>query len=181
MREFVLLEGVPLMLLRYLEIEEPSHYSEKIEEQELEMGYNYSAKVKPIEFEMEVTPLQKGCLIEGDFDYEVILPCARCMEPVVISDTATFAIELKPRSALNIPENEADAEMDDADEVFIEGDVFDTSELVKEQMYLLLPERVLCEDECRGLCPNCGANLNETKCKCPEAKDPRWAELNKLD
>jgi uncharacterized protein len=168
------------MLLRYLKIEEPSHYSEKIEAHELEMGYNYSAKVQPVEFDMEVSPLKKGCLIEGSFGYEAVLPCARCMEPVVISGKTTFAVELKPITSLNIPDDETEIELGETDEVFIDGEVFDTSELVKEQMYLLLPERVLCEDECKGLCPNCGANLNETKCKCPEGNNPRRADLNKL-
>ncbi len=169
------------MLLRFMEIEEPSHYSEKFEAQELEMGYNYSAKVMPLTLEMDASPLQKGCLIEGSFLYEASLPCARCLEPVPVSGHTHFALEVKPRSALNLPEDgEEEVEMGETDEVYIDGEVFDTAEMVKEQMYLLLPERVLCSDECKGLCPNCGTNRNETKCKCPETTDPRWSGLDKL-
>lgn len=169
------------MLLRFLEIDEPSHFTEKFDSQELEMGYNYSAKVRPVTLELDVSPLQKGCLVEGSFGYEASLPCARCLEPVDISGQTSFAIEVKPRSALNIPEEtETEEELGETDEVYIDGEVYDTSELVKEQMYLLLPERVLCSEECRGLCPNCGVNRNETKCKCPETSDPRWSGLDKL-
>jgi len=169
------------MLLRYLEIEEPSHFSEKFQAQELEMGYNYSAKVMPVTMEIDVSPLSKGCLIEGSFKYEAVLPCARCLEAVKVSGHASFAVEVKPRSAIKVvDETESEAELGEIDEVYLDGDTYDTSELVKEQMYLLLPERVLCSDECKGICPNCGANRNETECKCPEQKDQRWSGLDKL-
>ena len=92
------------MLLRFMEIEEPAHYSEKFDAQELEMGYNYSAKVMPLTLEMDASPLQKGCLLEGSFSYEASLPCARCLEPVPVSGHSHFSVEVKPRSALNLPE-----------------------------------------------------------------------------
>jgi uncharacterized protein len=166
------------MLLRFLEIEEPSHFSETIAAHELEIGYNYTAKVLPIVFDMEVDPLEKGCLISGTFSYKAELPCARCLEQAAVSGHTSFAIQLKPRSALKVLKN--DPEPDEIDEVFIDGEVFETSELVKEQLFLIIPEKALCREDCRGLCPNCGTNLNETGCKCPEAKDPCWSQLDKL-
>ena len=168
------------MILRYLEIEEPSHYSERIESHELEIGYNYCAQVMPIQLDMDLSPLQKGCLVQGSFSFDVIMPCARCLEGVNVKGNTSFAVELKPRSALKVPPKEAEVELEEIDEIFLDEKVFDTAELVKEQMYLLLPEKVLCKEECRGFCPDCGTNLNEADCKCPKTLDSRFSDLNKL-
>jgi uncharacterized protein len=52
---------------------------------------------------------------------------------------------------------------------------------VRESLLLALPMKVLCSEDCKGLCPHCGANLNEESCDCvAETIDPRWAELRKL-
>ena len=52
---------------------------------------------------------------------------------------------------------------------------------VRESLLLALPMKVLCSEGCKGLCPHCGANLNEESCDClDEISDPRWAELRKL-
>lgn len=169
------------MILRYLEIEGSSHHSEIIDPRELEVGYNYFARVMPIQLEMDISPLPKGCLVKGSFAFEAILPCARCLEDVALNGKTSFSTELKPRSALKVPQTEEEeVDLDETDEIFPDGDVFDTWELVKEQTYLLLPGKVLCKEDCKGLCPQCGADLNKTECKCPKTLDPRFSVLTKL-
>lgn len=52
---------------------------------------------------------------------------------------------------------------------------------VRDALLLAIPIKVICSDECKGLCPECGANLNEALCECTkESVDPRWAGLRKL-
>jgi uncharacterized protein len=61
---------------------------------------------------------------------------------------------------------------------FIKGDTIDLSDIVREQVYLSLPMRSICKESCRGLCPVCGANLNESSCLCrkPEGH-PAFSKL----
>ncbi|MFY9555239.1 MAG: DUF177 domain-containing protein [Blastocatellia bacterium] len=64
---------------------------------------------------------------------------------------------------------------------FYQGDVIEVDDLVREQVELALPMSRVCNDECRGLCSECGANLNENDCTCErEPVDGRWAVLNEL-
>jgi uncharacterized protein len=59
-----------------------------------------------------------------------------------------------------------------------EGDAVDLDELVREQILLGLPSRRLCREECKGLCPKCGADLNAGDCSCEQGEaDPRWSAL----
>ncbi len=61
------------------------------------------------------------------------------------------------------------------------GEHVDLDDLVREQILLALPTRQLCRDDCKGLCPTCGANLNQTTCDCSaEEIDPRFAALAQL-
>jgi uncharacterized protein len=78
---------------------------------------------------------------------------------------------------------EADREVteDDLDTAFYRDGVIDLRELVREQIYLLLPMKPLCKEACAGLCPVCGTNLNTGSCDCPrEWEDPRLAPLKAL-
>jgi uncharacterized protein len=61
------------------------------------------------------------------------------------------------------------------------GEEVDLEPLVRESVLLELPLAPLCADDCRGLCPQCGADLNEGECDCPAVEtDPRWAALDEL-
>jgi uncharacterized protein len=62
-----------------------------------------------------------------------------------------------------------------------DGTVLDLDALVQEQLLLAVPSHLLCRVDCRGLCPYCGGNRNETECSCTAAQtDPRWAALKSL-
>ena len=64
---------------------------------------------------------------------------------------------------------------------FIMGDEIDLDEVVREQIYFSLPMKSLCREDCRGLCPVCGINLNKEECKCRrEIGHPGFSELKKL-
>jgi uncharacterized protein len=56
----------------------------------------------------------------------------------------------------------------------------DLTDAVREELLLAMPQFVECRPDCRGLCPRCGANLNEGPCSCPPERDPRWDALRQL-
>ena len=80
---------------------------------------------------------------------------------------------------------EARLEPDAADEGVYplrpEGEVVDLRPMIREELLLVVPEFPVCREDCRGLCPRCGTNLNESECDCRSAEaDPRWEALRKL-
>jgi uncharacterized protein len=76
---------------------------------------------------------------------------------------------------------EAQLERSDLDTDVIEGNELDLTEVAREQILLNLPETVLCREDCRGICPTCGKDLNEGDCSCGGGEiDPRWAALKDL-
>jgi len=70
---------------------------------------------------------------------------------------------------------------DDLETSYYSDDQIDLGELMREQFYLALPMKPLCRDDCRGLCPQCGTNLNAGTCDCsPVWEDPRLAALKAI-
>ena len=99
--------------------------------------------------------------------------CARCME--------NLTRQVETHSDLcYIPEgNEADAE--DVDFTTYTGHFIDLSEAIIDGIYSAMPVRDLCVEDCKGICPKCGINLNLESCNCSHKEiDPRLAGLAKL-
>lgn len=71
-------------------------------------------------------------------------------------------------------------ENDDDDYIVVKNRILDLNELVNEEVSLNLPTKILCSDDCQGLCAKCGANLNVSKCDCKKDVDPRLSALLQL-
>jgi uncharacterized protein len=64
---------------------------------------------------------------------------------------------------------------------YYEGEGLELAEIVREQLLLAIPIKTVCREECKGLCPHCGKNLNSGECECAQgASDPRWEALKSL-
>ena len=109
------------------------------------------------------------------------LRCSRCLEPFRFSVDAPFELHYQPR-ATNAGEGEREIEEEDLSTAFYEDDTIDLGQLMREQFYLALPMKPLCQEDCRGLCTVCGTNLNRGQCDCKrESEDPRLAALKTLN
>jgi uncharacterized protein len=107
-------------------------------------------------------------------------PCSRCLEPFEWPVDATFDLRYLPRATAPAG-TEREVEDDDFSTAFYDDEVIDLGQLMREQFYLLLPMKPLCSEGCRGLCPQCGANLNAGTCGCVQRDDdPRFAALRAL-
>jgi len=103
--------------------------------------------------------------------------CGRCLKSFTDCITADLEVEYCRASEVQ-PEDRAD-ERDDF-EVF-EGNNIDLTERVKEALYLAIPMRALCREDCRGMCAQCGQDFNQGTCGCQEDNiDPRFKVLEKL-
>jgi len=108
------------------------------------------------------------------------LPCSRCLEPFVWPVDAEFDVRYQPRTQ-NVGEGEREIEDDDLATAFYDNDEIDLSQLIMEQFQLALPMKPLCAETCKGLCPNCGTNLNTGACDCNQKwEDPRFAALRSM-
>lgn len=107
--------------------------------------------------------------------------CDLCLTPVEIPVEVEFAVSYVPPALAAEPPADREIRPDDPDFSVYEGDRIDVDELVREQLLLAQPSRFRCREQCKGLCPDCGADLNRETCACvPTQIDPRWAALAPL-
>jgi uncharacterized protein len=108
------------------------------------------------------------------------LSCGRCLESFRYPIDATFDLLFLPQ-AENTGEGEAEVKDEDLAAAFYRDEAIDLEQLMREQFYLALPMKPLCDAACRGLCPVCGTNLNDAACGCDTTwRDPRLAGLQSL-
>lgn len=110
------------------------------------------------------------------------LTCSRCLEGFALPIDSAFDLQYVPGTApAEDREAEAEIEADDLGTAYYEDEKIDLGQLVQEQFYLALPMKPLCGETCRGLCAQCGTNLNRGDCSCsPKWQDPRFAALSAL-
>jgi uncharacterized protein len=108
------------------------------------------------------------------------LACGRCLDDIPLPDDLPFDLLYLPHRD-NAGEGEVEVEDDDLTTAFYGNDEIDLGQLVLEQFYLAVPMKPLCRESCRGLCPECGTNLNTATCSCVrEWTDPRLDGLRAL-
>ncbi|HUR33169.1 MAG TPA: DUF177 domain-containing protein [Vicinamibacterales bacterium] len=110
------------------------------------------------------------------------MSCGRCLEPFSLDVDAPFDLRYQPHSAdAHQGVKDKEIEADDLTTAFYANDEIDLGQLMEEQFYLAVPMKPLCKDDCKGLCPNCGTNLNKATCDCnTHWEDPRLAALRSL-
>ncbi len=116
---------------------------------------------------------------EGGLHASTTAVCARCAEEFAAPSDRDFRFILAPKSV----GFDEDKNLRDEDLEFslYDGDQIDLSPLIREQFLLSLPTRPLCREDCRGLCPKCGINLNHAQCSCSEERGhPGLAALRNL-
>lgn len=102
---------------------------------------------------------------------ELQLKCDRCLKPFSREKQVSYETLLAP-----------ELEQEDSDDIVLleDGFILDAGELLREVFVLSLDTRYLCSEDCKGLCPGCGADLNVEPCRCTKQVDPRLAPLAKL-
>jgi uncharacterized protein len=114
-----------------------------------------------------------GHLVKVDLEAVAYGPCERCLEEVALAVSATEEEFVPSR-----PDEWEDADVSP----FIQDQVVDVDGLAREALVLAMPAKILCEESCPGLCPECGAPAGSEACKCErDETDERWAGLADLD
>jgi uncharacterized protein len=134
-------------------------------------GQRYSVTPAEVPVRLDVSRMTGGGFsLRLRFEARLSGPCMRCLEPA--------------EPALRVDAREVDRRGagEELDSPYVEDDVLDLHGWVRDALVLALPARVLCREDCAGLCPVCGINLNhaEPGHAHERAPDPRWAKLREL-
>jgi uncharacterized protein len=119
-------------------------------------------------------------LVRGSLSGQLELACSRCLEPFSAPAAIDFDLLLVPGPPGAGPAEE-ELSSTDLDLDYYTGEIVDLEGLLREQIILMLPLKPLCDEACKGLCPQCGANLNRETCVCKtETVNSPFAHLAKL-
>ena len=177
------------MFIEIQELEQhPIDFQEEISPGVLDLGedlqqvglLNTAGRAQLVEEQHGKHQIVKDIRIDGSLDTQVELPCARCLELVVQDVKHKFDLLYRPlgadagRAELSVTSAEAEVS-------YYQGEGLLLEDVLQEQVLLALPLKAICRDDCRGLCPHCGKNLNVEQCDCAEpADDPRWQALKDI-
>lgn len=134
----------------------------------------------PLEAECMLTRHGSRVLVRGRLSGALALECSRCLKsfPFPLDIAFETHLETGRNGTVDADHQLSPEEMDI--EAVQKGSV-DLREILAEQIHLAVPVKTLCGEECRGLCPRCGADLNRGDCSCGEERtDPRWEALRQL-
>ena len=127
-----------------------------------------------VEIDLRLEAVMEGVLVTGTAHAGLEGECVRCLEPITDELEGQF-------QELFVYDDHATSEEDD-EVSMLEGDLLDLEPLLRDAVVLALPFQPLCQDDCPGLCPECGARLADDPDHGHEAAiDPRWAKLTGLE
>jgi uncharacterized protein len=104
-------------------------------------------------------------LVRGSLAGQMELACSRCLEPFAAPAAIDFDLLLVP-GPTDVRAQEVELSRTDLDLDYYTGEIVDLESLLREQIILMMPLKPLCDETCKGLCPQCGANLNLGTCAC---------------
>lgn len=125
---------------------------------------------------LEITNLGKKVIrIVGGAKVKTIIPCDRCLEDV------PYVFELNFEREVDMKLSEEERRESDEEYNFLEETNINTDTLIQNELLINWPIRVLCQEDCKGICSNCGANLNHGECGCDrQVLDPRMAAFSDI-
>jgi uncharacterized protein len=135
--------------------------------------------ISPVSACLEFTKIDGEIILDGRLSAEIELDCSRCL--IKFHRILEIPVNVVYRPIEEIDYDRRELKDDEMDMEFYKGDELDVQELLKEQIRLNIQMKPLCDENCRGLCPLCGTDLNMGTCSCiNKDTDPRLEVLKKL-
>lgn len=133
--------------------------------------------VEPIQVKIVAVAARDGIAVGGYARTIIEHPCDRCLKPVLLPINGTVEALYKPISEMPTTEEEELKSLRNV--LYYTSDQIDLTDRIIEAIVVEVPMKVLCSEDCKGLCPHCGADLNEEQDhKCVQFDlDPRWKKL----
>lgn len=118
--------------------------------------------------------------LKGNLETTLEVACARCLDPVVVPVKRRFDLLYRPLGT-DAGHEELSVTDAEAEIGYYQGGGLLLEDTLREQVLLAVPLKTVCSEDCRGICPKCGKNLNEGACACEDQEeDPRWAALKEI-
>ena len=156
---------------RFARVYEPQQLV--LEDSELELA-------APAEVHGRVARRNGEAELTGELHAKIRISCARCLKPVELPIDVEFT-ERFVRAVSWRDEEQHELQQADLNLSVFDGASIDLDDLVKEEITLAVPAQALCRENCKGLCPVCGADRNVQSCSCEAIEvDTRWAKLKNL-
>lgn len=132
-------------------------------------------------FDVFILGNQRKAHVKGKFTAGITARCHRCLQPFDLKLARNFRVTYLAPDQERFAREETELTDSELDVSYMDKTYLPLHEMIKEQIFLALPMKFLCHVDCKGLCPNCGGNLNEVECGCDqEQMDPRWASLKAI-
>ncbi len=129
-------------------------------------GADYQQKA-PLEVSFEAQLVGSEIRIRGHLKTFLNAPCDRCLATVVVLLDRDFDVTFRPSTMLTTRrDEEIEVPKDELEVGFFSGEGVDLAEIVSEQVILSVPMKMICREDCKGLCPQCGTDLNRGSCHC---------------
>ncbi len=144
---------------------------------------------RPSRLNANLRKMRDAVLVRAQFTVQLTSPCKRCLADVVTEIPIPFTLNLMNRASRDQDEESGGKQdegsasagsfgLEDADQDWFNGKTIDFDPILREQLLLALPMHVVCREECKGLCSECGQDLNLKSCGCEQKViDPRLAKL----
>lgn len=132
------------------------------------------ARKGPVEAVLYLEKQDKRVLLEGTLKVSLLLECDRCLESFEFPVESNFRVDLELTDKDMLSEHpiaEHACSSNEMDVMFLDEPVVDVFYVLQQQAFLALPEKKLCDVDCRGICPKCGTNLNKETCRCSKISE----------
>lgn len=145
-----------------------------------DIGIDTITRNKMIESDINLKRNGSEILLEGEVKFSLDLDCSRCFKQFTLNkNEKIYAYFIKRKPSVNAENKDLSEKNVKAE--YYENDTINISPVLSDTINLSLPIKPLCRNDCKGLCPFCGVDLNNNQCNCKKEKmDPRWEPLKKL-
>ena len=164
------------------EISDVLEFNVREKKENFETGHPECPLVRDIEVDGTLSRSEDDIYLSGEIQTELSVTCSRCLEPFQFPVKCAVNAHYVPKSEPSKEHPEVELHASDIDIEYYDDDRVDISQSVYDQILLELPLVCLCKKDCKGLCPECGKNLNLGPCGCGEEPpiDPRLEILKSL-
>ena len=130
----------------------------------------------------KLTKIEREICFSGDLEAQLRVACTRCLKPFPFEVKSMIQVHFIPRVKEPSPGSEVEIKETDIEKEIYEEDRIDLHGPIRDQILLEVPLILLCQENCKGICPGCGRDRNTDLCECENygVIDPRFAVLQKL-
>jgi uncharacterized protein len=164
---------------------EPLHVHHVFPAEEIMFSHADASLNMPVTTDFTLTHKGRNLHLSGKVETEIRFKCSRCAKEFLYPFSADFDLSYQPHPKEIAENTEIELKYEDMDIAYYDGVTFDVNVMVLEQIELAMPMKIVCREDCKGICLRCGADLNDLnaddsnakECPCSEEPDPRLSVL----